>query len=162
MKMLLVILMSFFVVGCASVTGSKMQSVSVQTIQSNNNEVTGAVCTLTNDEGKWFVTTPGSVTLQKSTADLAIECKKDGEGKGNETAVSRANGAIWGNILLGGGIGYIVDRNNGAGFDYPTSVTVVLNKIEQVFGIEPIAENQAKETQVATVSDKPDNSNAIK
>lgn len=29
-------------------------------------------------------------------------------------------------ILTGGGIGYVVDRTNGAGFDYPSMITVEL------------------------------------
>jgi hypothetical protein len=36
---------------------------------------------------------------------------------------------VWGNILIGGGIGYIIDRNTGAGFDYPATVTVNLRQI---------------------------------
>lgn len=120
--------------GCASVTGSKMQPLSVQTVQ-DNKEVAGIGCTLTNDAGKWFVTTPGSVTVQKSTGDLAVDCGKDGAVAGHEVAVSKANGGAWGNILLGGPIGYVVDRTSGAGFDYPQTITVVLRKIEQALGL---------------------------
>jgi hypothetical protein len=36
----------------------------------------------------------------------------------------------WGNILLGGGIGYIVDRNTGAGFDYPPTIIVALRQVD--------------------------------
>jgi hypothetical protein len=119
--------------GCASITGSKLQPVSVQTIH-DNKEVTGVGCTLTNDAGKWFVTTPGSVTVQKSTGDLAIDCSKEGI-TGHTAAVSKSNGAVWGNIIAGGGIGYIIDRNTGAGFDYPNAITVVLHKIGETVGL---------------------------
>jgi hypothetical protein len=105
----------------------------VQTIQ-DNKEVAGAGCTLTNDAGKWFVTTPGSVTIQKSTGDLAVDCAKENAGVGHENVVSKANGGVWGNILAGGGIGYIIDRNTGAGFDYPTTITVMLHKIGEAVG----------------------------
>ena len=64
------------------------------------------------------MTSPGSVTVNKSTGDMTVECKKEGNLAGQEMLVSKANGSVWGNILLGGGIGYIVDRNTGAGFDY--------------------------------------------
>ena len=60
--------------GCASITGSKLQPLSVQTVL-DNREVSGIGCTLTNDAGKWFVTTPGTVTVQKSTADLSVQCR---------------------------------------------------------------------------------------
>lgn len=122
------------VTGCASIAGEKMQPVSVQTIQ-DNKEVAGVGCTLTNDAGKWFVTSPGSVTVHKSTGDLAIDCSKDGNIVGHETLVSKSNGAVWGNILAGGGIGYIIDRNTGAGFNYPDTITIVLRKIGEVVGL---------------------------
>ena len=114
-------------VGCASITGSKLQPVSVQTVV-DSKEVSGVGCTLTNDAGKWFVTSPGSVTVQKSTGDMTVECVKD-ELRGRETVVSKAQGMLWANIVAGGGIGYVVDRNTGAGFDYPNSITVFLNKV---------------------------------
>lgn len=116
------------VTGCASVAGEKMQPVAIKTIL-NNQEVAGLGCTLSNDTGTWFLTSPASVTVHKSTGDLAIDCKK-GNLAGNATAVSKSNGAVWGNILLGGGIGYIVDRNTGAGFDYPPAITVTLRQLD--------------------------------
>lgn len=122
--------------GCASVTGSKMQPVSVQTVHEGK-EVAGASCTLTNDAGKWFVTTPGSVTVNKSTGDMTVECKKEVNLAGQEMVVSKANGSVWGNIIIGGGIGYIVDRNTGAGFDYPNSITVFLKRMGEAVGLAP-------------------------
>ena len=119
--------------GCASITGSKLQPVSVQTVL-DGKEVSGVSCTFTNDAGKWFVTSPGSVTVQKSTADMTVDCEK-GELRGRENLVSKNNGAVWGNILAGGGIGYIVDRSTGAGFDYPNTVIVVLNKMAAAIGL---------------------------
>ena len=88
--------------GCASVIGSKLQPVSVQTIHENK-EIVGVECTLTNDAGKWSVTSPGSVTIHKSTGDLAVDCTKDGTTHGHETIVSKSNKAVWGNIIAGWG-----------------------------------------------------------
>jgi hypothetical protein len=116
--------MAVLLSGCASITGSKLQPISVQTTQGSS-MVSGASCTLSNDAGKWFVKTPGSVTVQKSTGDLSVECAMN-EASGHENVVSKANTNVWGNILLGGVIGYAVDRSSGAGFDYPESVTVKL------------------------------------
>lgn len=113
--------------GCASVSGERMQPITVQTIHENT-EVAGIGCTLTNDAGSWFVTTPASVAVHKSTGDMAINCKKEAL-VGSQTLVSKANGSVWGNILVGGGIGYIVDRNTGAGFDYPGTVTVMMRRL---------------------------------
>ena len=94
----------------------------------DNKEIAGIGCTLTNDAGTWFLVSPASVTMHKSTGDLAIDCKKD-QLAGNATLVSKSNTAVWGNLLIGGGIGYIIDRNTGAGFDYPATTTIMLRQI---------------------------------
>lgn len=146
MYKLLAIASLLTVTGCASIAGEKMQPVSVQTVQ-DNKEVAGVGCTLMNDAGKWFVTTPGSVTIHKSTGDLAVDCIKDGNTAGHETIVSKSNGAVWGNIIAGGGIGYIIDRNTGAGFDYPNSITVVLRKIGKVVGLATPTTSPAAQTK---------------
>lgn len=140
----IVILLSL--TGCASITGSKLQPLSVQTIQ-DGKEVAGVGCTLTNDAGKWFVTTPGSVTVQKSTGDMAVDCTKE-ELRGHENLVSKSNGAVWGNIIAGGGIGYIVDRNTGAGFDYPNNVTVILNRMAAAIGLSTSSATPTSETLI--------------
>jgi hypothetical protein len=133
MKTVIVATLVVALTGCASITGSKLQPISVQTVQ-DGKEVSGVGCILTNDAGKWFVSTPGSVTVQKSTGDMVVDCTKD-DLKGREVLVSKSNGAVWGNIIAGGGIGYIIDRNTGAGFDYPNIVTVVLNKMAAAMGL---------------------------
>lgn len=133
MKTIVLITMLSALTGCASISGERMQPVTVQTVHENQ-EVAGIGCTLTNDAGSWFVTSPGSVSVHKSTGDLAITCKKDALA-GNQTLVSKSNGAVWGNVLVGGGIGYIVDRNTGAGFDYPATTTIMMRKV----GDSPIA-----------------------
>ena len=125
MKSLLCLAVLAALTGCASITGSKTQSVSVATT-ANDAQLAGASCTLQNDEGKWLLTSPGSVVVRKSTADMSIDCILNNGFGGNATSVSRANMAVWGNILIGGVIGYVVDRQTGAGFDYPSSIVVPL------------------------------------
>lgn len=142
MKTIVAIATLSLLTGCASISGERMQPVTVKTVH-DNVEIAGVGCTLTNDAGSWFVTTPGSVTVHKSTGDLAVDCKKDAFA-GNQTLVSKSNGAVWGNIIAGGGIGYIVDRNTGAGFDYPASTTVMLRKIgDMPAAIPPVATAEA-------------------
>jgi uncharacterized protein YceK len=142
MKIIILAMAIISLSGCASITGSKLQPVSVQTIQEGK-EVAGVGCTLTNDTGKWFVTTPGTVTVQKSTGDMTVECLKD-ELRGRETVISKSNGGVWGNILAGGPIGYVVDRNTGAGFDYPNSITVVISRIADAIGLSSPSAVQTK------------------
>jgi hypothetical protein len=139
------------IAGCASVAGEKVQPITVQTVLENK-EVAGVGCTLANDTGKWFVTSPASVMVHKSTGDLTIDCAKDGT-VGHETAVSKSNGAVWGNILIGGGIGYIIDRNTGAGFDYPAVITVMLRRVGDALGIAtPAAATSAQTAGAPTIN----------
>lgn len=127
MKSILVLSGVLAMTGCASVIGEKMQPVSVTTVFESK-EIAGLGCTLSNDAGSWTLTSPASVVVHKSTGDLTVDCKKDAY-VGNARAVSKANGAVWGNILLGGGIGYVVDRSTGAGFDYPSGIVVTVRQL---------------------------------
>lgn len=122
MKILLIIMTGIFMTGCASITGSKLQPVSVTTA-CDGDDHQGALCTLTNDKGSWFVKTPGSVSINKSYGDLSVECKIE-DARGSAVFQSKNEGAVWGNILAGGIIGYAVDANTGAGFSYPPTMAV--------------------------------------
>nr|WP_315398124.1 hypothetical protein [uncultured Duganella sp.] len=111
--------------GCASLTESTQQNVLVQTVL-DHREIGGVGCVLSNDVGKWFVTTPARVTLRKSAAPLRIDCQKQGAAWAYEKVDPKANGNLWGNVILTAGIGYVIDRDTGAGYDYPSTLTVVM------------------------------------
>ena len=134
MRKILPLALLVLVSGCASIAGEKLQPISVKTMQ-DGKEIPGVNCSLKNDAGSWSVTTPNSVIVHKSTGDMSVDCNKDVAIAGHETLVSKSNGVVWGNILIGGGIGYIVDRNTGAGFDYPNEVTVTLRKLGEFIGL---------------------------
>ncbi len=113
--------------GCATLTGNSEQMVLVQTIQ-DNRELTGAGCILSNDVGKWFVTTPGRIIIRKSREPLKVDCRKHGSPAiaMDGSIDPKLNASIWGNVILTLGVGYFVDRNTGAGFDYPSVLTIVM------------------------------------
>ncbi len=112
--------------GCSTLTESNQQQVMVQTILENR-PVAGAGCILVNGVGKWFVTTPGRVTIQKHAGPLRVDCRKDGVGRADELIGSKARGNLWGNVLTLG-VGYLVDRDTGAGYDYPATLTIEMKK----------------------------------
>ncbi len=116
-----VLALSFITSGCASITGTPNQSVSLQTREQTGEAVIGASCEITNDVGKWYVITPGSVGVHKSNKDLQVSCTKSGFEPGRAAVVSETKGAMFGNILFGGGIGAIIDHNSGAAYEYPTA-----------------------------------------
>ncbi|WP_050408846.1 hypothetical protein [Massilia sp. NR 4-1] len=115
---------------CATLTESTQQQVLVQTVL-DHREVAGAGCVLSNDVGKWFIATPGRVTIRKSLKPLHVDCQLGGQAVSGESVQSKQNASLWGNIVLTFGTGLIVDRNTGAGFDYPSTITVILHPAHQ-------------------------------
>ncbi len=122
----LVFCLLFSMTGCASITGSKNQPVSVTAI-CEGVQVQGANCTLTNDKNVSYLTTPGTTLVQKSTSDLSVTCTKENVQSNPAIVKSTSNANIWGNLLLGGPIGAAVDAGTGAGFDYPPMINVTFN-----------------------------------
>lgn len=114
-------------VGCASITGSRNQPLSV--VATHNGKPVEADCVVNNDKGTWYVKAPGSVVVQKSGQNLAISCNKDGIPSGTVSVPSSHNGSVFGNILFGGFIGYAVDASTGAAFDYPNSLGVQMGQV---------------------------------
>lgn len=129
MKNLVLTLAALSLVGCASITGTTNQNVSVQTKEPTGTEVVGASCELSNKKGKWYVTTPGTVGISRSNDDIQISCTKDGFLQGKQGVVSDTKGMMFGNIIFGGGIGAIVDHTSGAAYEYPSVMQVVMSRI---------------------------------
>lgn len=123
--------------GCASITGSEMQALSVSATAPDGTPVDKAECALDNDKGHWTTTTPNFVNVRRSAEDLTVVCKKEGMIDGILKAVSRAAGGMWGNIVFGGGIGALIDHNKGTGYNYPDQLpvkmgtSVVIDRREQ-------------------------------
>jgi hypothetical protein len=131
-KLFSILLFACFLTGCASITGTTNQSVSVQTRSQTGSEVTGANCEMSNNKGKWYVTTPGSVSIQRSNDDLQTVCRKDNLEPGHASVVSATKGSMFGNIIFGGGIGAIIDHNNGSAYEYPNFIQVVMGSFSRI------------------------------
>jgi len=114
--------------GCASIISGDLQPISVVTVDETGTGVQGASCMLTNDEGTWYVNTPGSATVGRSGEALTIICTKDGHKTGSLTVESGVKAMAFGNLLFGGIIGGAVDAGTGAAFDYPTSMQVTMGR----------------------------------
>jgi hypothetical protein len=139
----------FLVSGCASITQSEMQRVSV-TASHDGKALKDADCALTNDRGTWTVKAPAQVDVRKSGENISVVCKKEGFVDGLLTAVSRAAGSMFGNIIFGGGIGALIDHNKGTGYDYPDVMPVQMGKAVIVDKKDDAAQiQQAKSCQPA-------------
>lgn len=117
-----------FLSGCASITGSETQQVSLTTVDEQAKVVTDVSCRLENDKGYWEAKSPSFVTIRRSAEDLVVQCKKDGQPLGMLKAISRAGGDMYGNIIFGGGIGALIDHNKGTGYNYPDLLPVEMGK----------------------------------
>ncbi len=107
---------------CATVVNGTEDKVAFETTP------TGARCAIERDGAKLgsVDATPGSLTLVKSKNSIAVTCEKPGHLTVTEQVESEFTGATFGNILLGGGVGLIVDAASGANNRYPVLVKLQL------------------------------------
>ena len=114
--------------GCASVLIESTHPIKVETKSQAGDLVAGAECKLSNDYGSVTVKSGDTAQIRRSGKDLDIVCKDPKNPDATARAISRANGGMWGNILLGGGIGAIIDHNKGTAYTYPTWVQLIFGK----------------------------------
>jgi hypothetical protein len=118
--------------GCATISDTNQQLLTVHVI-SDNREIAGVGCVLSNDVGRWFTTAPGRVMVTTSKSALAVHCSKPGAGAAQEQFASRYGALdMVGNVVTTAGVGYLVDRHSGAGFAYPENVTMLMYKPQAV------------------------------
>ena len=121
--------------GCSTLTGEgTSQNIAVFTYKSDNEMLDGARCQLTNDEGSWTAITPASVMVQRSNKDLVVRCVKDGYSDGEANVVSDTKSNMFGNIIFGGGVGAIIDHNNGSAYVYPNTVNITMGQSKMIKG----------------------------
>ena len=106
---------------CGSIVSGTTQAVFVETPQVN-----GAVCKLNDSKtGSWHLPdSPGSVTVLKGDGPMNVVCNKEGFESGIVSVEETIAGATFGNIILGGGIGFFVDAATGAAQRYPDKIVV--------------------------------------
>lgn len=97
--------------GCATITKGTTQSVAVTTPG-----VPGATCTLSSAGigGTKTLTTPATITLDKSQDNIQVVCKKECYQDAVGIIASHTEAMAAGNIVAGGVIGLGVDAASGA------------------------------------------------
>lgn len=115
---------SMMTVGCASITNDTTHPVRVDVL-AQGKPSTGSECKLTNDYGQVNFRSGDTVQVRRSSKDLDLYCASGSHPDARGRAISRANGGMFGNILLGGGIGAVIDHNRGTAYTYPTWVQLV-------------------------------------
>jgi hypothetical protein len=130
-KSLLITAVAFsaFVTGCSTLTGEGTgQSLSVMTYTADNKDLVGAQCELKNDEGAWKAVTPATVMVHRSNKDLMVKCTMSGLPDARANVVSKTKANMFGNIIFGGGIGAIIDHNNGSAYSYPPVLKLIMGQ----------------------------------
>jgi hypothetical protein len=110
--------------GCASIMKGSSQSINIATPPTS-----GALCNLSSKEGNWSLTSPGSVTVEKSNEDIQVRCTKAGWQDAVAAIPSSFQGWTVGNILFGGIIGLGVDAATGAINEYPNAFQVPMTQV---------------------------------
>jgi hypothetical protein len=115
------------VVGCATIASGTTQSIMIDTFNAH-----GATCKGVDKKGReyFWVNTPSSTTVQKGDAPMTITCDKSGFKRTVHVIDETIVAATFGNIILGGGIGFLVDATSGAAQEYPTLVKFPLEPDE--------------------------------
>ena len=121
------VLLSVFVLqGCASILSGTSQEITI------NSEPEGANCSLSrNNVVLRRFETPATFEIKKTKYDLTIKCEHAGYYPETVTVDSEIQGATWGNIILGGGIGWAIDSARGADNRYADAVLVRLTPLDQ-------------------------------
>lgn len=107
--------------GCATITGSPTQSISIQTVDALDRPLEGMRCHIVNASADYFGDSPlRDLQVRRSASDLQIECHR-GSLIARGTAVSRGSaldGAV--KALLPGGTAMLaVDHLSGYRYAYP-------------------------------------------
>lgn len=107
--------------GCSSVVEGTSQTLTFETNPS------GANCVLErNGVAIGNVTTPSGIVVQKTKHNILVTCRKAGYQEAKATLKSEVAGATFGNIILGGGIGWAIDSASGADNKYQAITTLTL------------------------------------
>lgn len=124
-----VVVLSALVSGCSTLTSEgTSQNLSLMTYTKDNKDLVGAACELKNDEGTWTAVTPATVMVHRSNKDLIVKCTKTEYSDARANVVSKTKSNMFGNIIFGGGIGAIIDHNNGSAYQYPPVIKMIMGE----------------------------------
>jgi hypothetical protein len=123
---LLVLTASGLVGGCATLTTSSSQTVTLTT------EPPGATCSFKREGQVIGIInpTPGSLTVSKSHSDIDVTCVKEGFLDAVGRVGSKFQAMTFGNILFGGIIGIAIDAVSGATAEYEANVSIRMTPAE--------------------------------
>jgi hypothetical protein len=137
----LILALPFALAACASTGNVAEKGIAIETV-SRNQVITGADCVVSNGNGSWQVTTPGTVNTGGVNGDLRVVCNKAGYRTSEflfrptaypvaSSGTSLGIGVGGGGRHVGGGVGFSLPlggngRSNGS---YPPRITVEMSSL---------------------------------
>lgn len=122
-KMMAMSLSLSMLAGCASVIEGSTDQMNVVT-----NPPMNASCTFTNSRRVVTSAVPSTVSIKKSKSDINVVCNAPGA-TGEKLVESDIEPWVFGNVLIGGLVGLIVDWSTGATYDYPEQMTIPMTAV---------------------------------
>ena len=122
MRASVLLLLAVALAGCSSILEGTSQEIVVNTNPS------AADCGFYRNGAKIgeVASTPGTALIKKTKYDLTVLCVKQGYQQTTYLNHSGVAGATFGNILLGGGVGWAIDSASGADNKYDSPVNLTL------------------------------------
>jgi hypothetical protein len=110
--------------GCASISNTDSQDINITVRDKVGVPVSQANCEWRNTKGSGNFIPPAILKVRRDYDPLHITCTHPSLGKVNELITSRGSSAMGGNIIAGGLIGAAIDHSSGAGYQYPTNISI--------------------------------------
>ena len=112
----------FSIAGCASVFNEDRQAVSVRAMCGQRSMP--ATCVAENSRGRWTFQAPREILVPKDMYALRVTCKSVLLESHTVQAPATLQGAVAGNLMLGGVLGAAYDIGSGRGLVYPAAIDV--------------------------------------
>lgn len=138
--------------GCGTITQGTSQNITITSTPP------GAHCNL-NRKGEHVATldrTPGTVKVDKTKNDILLTCTLAGYQEASVNLESGYGAGTFGNIILGGGIGWAIDSASGADNKYPSTAAVQFVPVAAAPVVaqaaEPVAANTVPTIKTGTLA----------
>ena len=112
---------ALFCAGCATMTGTARQPISIQTVDAQGALIEGMSCRASNSDGDYVGDSPMfDVYVRRSSMPLIVECRGDGRPMARAVLVPRADSMKPAQLLLPGGSSMmVIDHVTGFMYAYP-------------------------------------------
>lgn len=142
--------------GCSTVINGSDQDVFVKTMHDDNPKETE--CVVSTNRQVRSVDANRSVNLHRDEGLLVAECENEAQ-RGVAEVEPDFGGVIWGNLIIGGIIGAVIDANTDAHYTYPDVMVRMKDKegAEDVPTplIKPLPVGEEKDQDVAPLATDP-------